>query len=246
MTTYYPVPDNTEFIGEFQDENILHPRYQCNTCSHAISPFYAQKTGVCGLCQKDYNDLKQLERIFSVTIYTYGFRDHEITNAIDEVKRGKYAEEMVDILEWGMENLDDLMNYDMLVTPPRGTNDAALNHMENIGGRLSERVNLPLRDLLRKSEEYGSQRETDGAQERWDNVDKKIECIREFRTSPSVIVLDDIATTGATLENCAKALNESGASKVVGLTIARTEYIDDLVDAEVYIPEDEIPEDERP
>lgn len=246
MTTYYPVPDNTEFIGEFQDENILHPKYQCNTCSHAISPFYAQKTGVCGLCQKGYNEFKELEKLFSVTIYTYDFRDHKITNAIDEVKEGKHAEEMVDILEWGIENLDDLMSYDMLVPPPRGTSDAASNHMENIGNLLSDRVNAPLRDLLRKSEEYGSQRNTDSAQERWDNVDGKIECVREFRTSPSIIVLDDIATTGATLENCAKALNKSGASKVVGLTIARTEYIDDLVDAEVYIPEDEIPEDERP
>lgn len=246
MKKYHWVPDNTESIGEFQDESILHPKYQCNTCSNAISPFYAQKTGVCGFCQNGYNDFKQLERILSVTIYTYNFDDHKITNAIDEVKEGKHAEEMVDILEWGMENLDDLMSYDMLVPPPRGTKDAASNHMENIGSLLNDRVNVPLRDLLRKSEEYGSQRDIDGAPERWDNVDGKIECVQEFRASPSVIILDDIATTGATLENCAKALNESGASKVVGLTIARTEYIDDLVDAEVYIPEDEIPEDERP
>ncbi|TKX55564.1 ComF family protein [Halorubrum sp. SS5] len=246
MTTYYSISDNTKSIGEFQGEDILHPKYQCNTCGHAISPFYAQKTGVCGLCQNGYNDFEQLERILSVTIYTYEFRDHEITNAIDEVKEGEHANEMADILEWGMENLNDLMSYDMLVPPPRGTQGTASNHMENIGGLLSDRVNIPLRDVLRKSEEYGSQRDTDGAQERWDNVDNKIECIREFGTSPSVIVLDDIATTGATLENCAKALNESGASKVVGLTIARTENIEDLVDAEVYIPEDEIPEDERP
>lgn len=246
MTTYYWVPGNTESIGEFRDEGIIHPKYQCNTCSHAISPFYAQITGVCGLCQNGYNDFNYLDRIFSVTIYTYDFRDHKITNAIDEVKEGKHAEVMTDILEWGMENLDNLMGYDLLVPPPRGTKDASSNHMENIGNILSGRVDIPLRDFLRKSEEYGSQRDTAGVEERWDNVDGKIECIRDFSTSPSVIVLDDIATSGATLENCAKALNESGASKVVGLTIARTEYIDDLVDSEVYIPEDEIPEDERP
>jgi len=36
-----------------------------------------------------------------------------------------------------------------------------------------------------------------------------------------VLIIDDVTTTGATIESCAKALIQSGASRVIGLTLAR-------------------------
>jgi predicted amidophosphoribosyltransferase len=36
-----------------------------------------------------------------------------------------------------------------------------------------------------------------------------------------VIVVDDVMTTGATLEECAKVLKESGVKYVYGLVLAR-------------------------
>jgi predicted amidophosphoribosyltransferase len=36
-----------------------------------------------------------------------------------------------------------------------------------------------------------------------------------------VLLLDDVMTTGATLDACSRALREAGAVSVVGLTIAR-------------------------
>jgi predicted amidophosphoribosyltransferase len=36
-----------------------------------------------------------------------------------------------------------------------------------------------------------------------------------------VLVVDDVCTTGATLDSCALALKEAGAASVWGLTLAR-------------------------
>lgn len=36
-----------------------------------------------------------------------------------------------------------------------------------------------------------------------------------------IILVDDVSTTGATLEACAKALNKAGATAIVGLTLAK-------------------------
>jgi predicted amidophosphoribosyltransferase len=43
----------------------------------------------------------------------------------------------------------------------------------------------------------------------------------QFAPRPLYFIVDDVCTTGATLENCAKILKKSGIKKVYGLTIAR-------------------------
>lgn len=47
---------------------------------------------------------------------------------------------------------------------------------------------------------------------------------RNFIKDKTVLLIDDVATTGATINNCARALKKSGAKKVVVLTIAKTVF----------------------
>ncbi len=61
-------------------------------------------------------------------------------------------------------------------------------------------------------------------QKRWDNLKnafivpaKK----RQFITGKRIALIDDVLTSGATLEHCAMTLKQAGASEVYGLTIAR-------------------------
>jgi predicted amidophosphoribosyltransferase len=37
----------------------------------------------------------------------------------------------------------------------------------------------------------------------------------------TIVLIDDVTTTGSTLEACAKALKKEGAKTIVGLTLAR-------------------------
>jgi competence protein ComFC len=66
----------------------------------------------------------------------------------------------------------------------------------------------------------GPQARTATREERKANVAGAFEAARDF-SGLSVVVVDDVTTTGSTLEACAVALRHAGASAVCGLTFAR-------------------------
>ena len=43
----------------------------------------------------------------------------------------------------------------------------------------------------------------------------------EYSGAQNILLLDDVATTGATLDECARVLKKRGAAKVWALTLAR-------------------------
>jgi len=57
--------------------------------------------------------------------------------------------------------------------------------------------------------------------ERRENVEGAFRARTELVRDLRVLVVDDVATSGATLEACAAALKEAGAKSVYGMTLAR-------------------------
>lgn len=58
-------------------------------------------------------------------------------------------------------------------------------------------------------------------EQRRKNVSNAFRCADANMKGQQVIVIDDVCTSGATLEACARALKQSGAMSVWGLTLAR-------------------------
>lgn len=64
------------------------------------------------------------------------------------------------------------------------------------------------------------------AKERQENVRGAFWADRKVVNGKSVLVIDDITTTGSTLEECARALVKAGARQVFGFTLARSMFGD--------------------
>ena len=60
-----------------------------------------------------------------------------------------------------------------------------------------------------------------GIDERKQNVEDAFQCIEGVVSDQNVLLVDDVWTTGATMNACALALKRGGASSVWGLTLAR-------------------------
>jgi ComF family protein len=93
----------------------------------------------------------------------------------------------------------------------RGFNQAAL---------LAEPLGLPVRHLLRRCRSTRSQVDLP-AEARHTNVAGAFGIRRGARMPETVILVDDVATTGATLDACAVVLKAAGVLEVRALTAAR-------------------------
>ena len=97
----------------------------------------------------------------------------------------------------------------------RGYNQALL-----LARALGQRSGMPVHDLLVRGRMTTKQHKLDRAG-RARNLAGAFAVARGVRGPLTVVIVDDIMTTGATLETCAAALKSAGAARVYGFTVAR-------------------------
>lgn len=117
-----------------------------------------------------------------------------------------------------------LLDADVLVPVPlhprrlreRGYNQSAL-----LANGLAKLIGLPVDETsLRRVKFVLPQARTGSVEERRTNVAGVFACTGGVK-GKRVVLIDDVSTSGATLNSCASALKSAGASAVWGLTLAR-------------------------
>ncbi|MDD4292058.1 MAG: ComF family protein [Clostridia bacterium] len=119
-------------------------------------------------------------------------------------------------------NLTD-MEVDAVAYVPmteRSLKERRYNQSEIIACEFCILTGLPLFDGLKKIKDTSDQ-VGKGAADRMKNL-KGVMKAQSGVENLSVLVIDDIKTTGATINECARALKKAGAAKVYGLTYAST------------------------
>jgi competence protein ComFC len=209
--------------GECLSSFAARREKSCEVCGQALA--WSTTTNVeeallCHVCQqKTY----AFERARS-----YGIYDGPLVRAILLLK----WERMDPLGAWFADRLAEMirsegerMAGDIVVPVPlhrdrereRGYNQAGL-----ISKPLARRLNLPHKAVLLMRTRPRPNKQVLSLEERWESVRGA------FATRPGsqvdkkrVLLVDDVMTTGATLDACARALLESGAKSVLGLTVAQ-------------------------
>ncbi len=114
---------------------------------------------------------------------------------------------------------------DVLVPVPlhrRKHKDRGFNQVDLFGRPLARRLQLLYRPALLMRARPRPEKHLLTQEERWEAVRGAFATGHGGRVDNlRVLLLDDVMTTGATLDACARALREAGARSVLGLTIAR-------------------------
>lgn len=127
------------------------------------------------------------------------------------------------ISEQGSDCSDWILTY-----PPRSRRkrrEVGHDQSEQLARRLSSLTGIPMIACLERASGADTAQKTLGAAERAENAQESYVLSQRYAEDicgKRVLLIDDIATTGATLSVCASILTDAGAAAVIAVTAART------------------------
>ncbi|MFO7772604.1 MAG: phosphoribosyltransferase family protein [Dehalococcoidia bacterium] len=108
---------------------------------------------------------------------------------------------------------------------PRRLRERGYNQSGLLARELGRRIELPvIEDCLIRVKQVQPQVRAVDVEQRRRNVADAFVCRDEKVRGKQIILIDDVCTSGATLESCAAAIKNKGAASVWGLTLAREIY----------------------
>src|SRR5215469_2340574 len=209
----------------------------CEQCFGALAPLRGPVCGCCGrpfvseatldaqtrLCLACRRNVYAFQHARSFAPYT-----DQMVRAIGLLK----YEKLTRLGQWFAERLCEIIQSDSalqsvdVVVPvplhPARLRERGYNQAELIAKPLARKMRLPLGPYLLVRTKPRHARLLLSRRERWSTVRGAY----EMRTGAQVdnlcvLLVDDVFTTGATLDACARALQRAGAKSVVALTVAR-------------------------
>jgi competence protein ComFC len=202
----------TRWCIDCQQHTSLLPTMVCTLCGRVLDT-----PGICSRCRTTPPPYSALR--------SWAFFNGALRNALHRLKYSRdlalgeiLARPLVEMLRNLVWPVDLVTSVPMGVArqAERGYNQATL-----LAFPLSLACGIPFQSqALLKRRETRSQVGLNLAQRR-DNVSGAFSARLEFVQNKSILLVDDVTTSGATIEACAHALINAGASQVFGLTLAR-------------------------
>ena len=96
------------------------------------------------------------------------------------------------------------------------------NQAERLAQEISGRTGVEIQDCLRRRGPGSARQVGRGRAERLSGIDGAVELRTGSACPRAAVLVDDVATTGATLSACAATLRDAGAERVEALVYART------------------------
>lgn len=212
-------PNRCEFCGEVIEFNET----VCSACKD-LPEIKAPICESCGCSKSDCN-CKKKKKEYKMIVAPYYYRDRAVI-AIHSFKDSDMTflapRFCRDIAKCINEHYADIAFDAVAYVPMRKWNQLkrGYNQSEMLARGVSEIINVPVMDLLAKTVRTRPQKRST-ARERRANVFGAFDVIdTEYVKGKTILIIDDVKTTGSTLNECSKMLKIYGAKAVYCASLA--------------------------
>lgn len=204
--------------------DIIYPP-RCICCFEVVE----NNTLVCPKCVKDFNSRKNYIDFHSLdfdctSLYSYEGSVKGVIRCIKFRHSLTICKKVGRLLADEAEKLHSKTPFDLVAYVPmtrRATVKRGFNQSAVFAKIISNRLGLKFeKGVLRKIRETAPQKSLRAAQ-RKTNLKGAFKVVKDV-DGKSILLVDDIVTTGATLRENAKMLYKAGARRVTALTFAKT------------------------
>ncbi|KSU59823.1 phosphoribosyltransferase [[Bacillus] enclensis] len=207
------------------------PQYLCGECQKGLQPIEGQR---CSYCSRSLEKLPDELKKDEVCLDCYRWEEEPSWKGIlqkntslleyndflkEYLARYKYRGDYILAKAFGTQLANHLkpLQFDHIIPIPL-SNERQYERGFNQSAALLEEAGISLTHLLTRS--HSEKQSKKSRQERLQQ--KQIFTLTEVNlTGQSILLFDDIYTTGTTLRQAAKLLKEAGAKQVTSLTLAR-------------------------
>lgn len=190
----------------------------CTVCGQPLSDQSVDLCHSCGIRRHHF------DRVRTLGIYRDGWQ--RLIQGLKFEGEKAIAKELSALMADYLKHEDPFGIVDTFSYVPldrRRHRQRGFNQSQLLANRLSCAFAVPVEDGLRKIR--ATQPQTGlSHQLRRENLRNAFTCIPSTANGRTTILIDDVYTTGTTVEECAQALKKAGYERVFVLTVARTQY----------------------
>jgi len=217
----------TQQFKTYRDDflQLIYPQY-CYSCHMEL---VGSKSGICGVCESElqytlFENYAEpsaldklfwgripLEKTFALLYFTQSGASQRILHDLKYNSRSElgvyYGQEIGKRLKT-IEGLNDLSGIIPVPLHPKKQFIRGYNQAEKIANGVSEIVDVPVEHQMLRRQVFAESQTKKGFLARWDNIQQAFKASKQQDKTGHYLLVDDVITTGSTLEVCAKELKQ--------------------------------------
>ena len=219
---------NYTCIGCSSEINVSQRPNLCDECLSEIK--YAKPSKISGkalLGKKTITEERGEEKVYIDNVFCPFIYKSPVLNIVMSLKYANEGLAAKVLAPYMLKTLDET-RYDLIVPVPlskKRRSERGYNQATILGKEISKHLSVELsEDILLKVKETIPQIDMTAIQRKENQKDAFILVNKQKIKGKRILVVDDVLTTGATLNECAKTLVKSGAKSVNVLVAALAGY----------------------
>lgn len=206
----------------FCDDFIRWDKLICNNCRESLIP---ANDKICRICGQEKCCCHDSKLNYDTVLASFFYDDKNVSKAVYSFK----YHGIINIAEYTAYDAsvhiknENITVPDMIVPVPMGIHkqrSRGHNQAELLGQCICKELDIPVRNDLLYKKDTKDEQHIHTAVERIKRVKGLFYCGNEDLSGKSVLLCDDVMTTGATLNECAGLLKSMGAEKVIAVVCA--------------------------